>query len=55
MPGWLLLVIVCGLVFSGCGQKGPLYIPTSITDTPESGVVQNADPEEDEKTNSKSD
>lgn len=50
-----MMVVVYGLVFSGCGQKGPLYIPASGADVSESGVGQNADPEEDEKTGSKSD
>lgn len=54
---WLLMAMACSLVFSGCGQKGPLYIPTSPADTSESEAAQSTEPEEDEdeKTNSKPD
>lgn len=27
VSGALLLVILCGLLLAGCGQKGPLYLP----------------------------
>ncbi|MCY4049931.1 MAG: lipoprotein [Gammaproteobacteria bacterium] len=51
---WLFIGAVCAFLLSGCGQKGPLYIPEPVVDVFESETELKSVPEEDEETNSTS-
>jgi len=53
LSAWLVTGMVA-FALSGCGQKGPLYIPDPVEGTSETGAVLKADPEEDEESKSES-